>query len=453
MTRFIFYIMITLSQPGLARPCKSPHEGASFAKIFRQQINKVDPELENNIHHFGEPEKNLVRQHPAQPPLFIVFPAFAHEMAGRIIGYPSLYESSYSKELEKLRRQNRRRYSGLLIGEVPLCNDKVGYLALLRPIIRGETLGKVNSWHQQHIIRIKNLLKAFPNLQRTDIYFVGFSYGSARALDLIATLNKAEDQAQLQRLIKGVISINGALWGSIADFSLVPDTPIQQITQNLQTITELNHSLGGWLTYGKTIGTLARQTYKLLKTHNKLPENINVPLPHIAKLARLVLEPYFFIPQHQNYPQQVMERVQNFIGLLDSGRLSLTSEERTNWFANHELPDKIRYLYINSQLDHGQVSSSLEDYISNLASTTLVNHKWLDTNDGWVSIKQSSFNPKRHQQLNPRQKPYKATFLARLATDHIAPITGSLTIDAEARRKDQLDQVLLKSLMIYVSQK
>ena len=315
-------------------------------------------------------------------------------------------------------------------------------LIYLRPLFGSlETLGDIagkRPIYQRRLSKVFDII-GLPE----DIYLMGYSQGANVALDFLSDLAAKSELYPWAEKIKGVVSLGGVLFGSELS-NMAKDShelSYKLIARLSQLSDELEDNPHNWF---KIPGVVSRNSLKwkdMLLFLNKigaslpepqpLPQSPNFELAGLYQLLVKIVTQNFELQYTSSYFKNI-SRFKFFIKEAKSAIFGMTSEDRLNWWRNHELPNWAKYYAI---------SGSMPDPSNELGSSPLINHlsygvqtadfrvlvpSYLDIfrrtaiklNDSQVAIHQTLFWPKLHQQLNPKQQDYETHYLGVLGTHH-----------------------------------
>lgn len=313
-------------------------------------------------------------------------------------------------------------------------------------------------------------------------YFLGYSRGLNVGLELVSTTD-AKTYPWMQGF-RGLIGLGGVTYGSaVADRTLQPDKPegkvllrLTQLAEELEVPEEGSNSLSAAALLVRNTGRWAAALLDITAANGELQDPVGLTMENIQSdaidinfLARtfrdIALEKFQLDRPFSDYAQNI-RRFKLFIAEAREGIETLGSPQCAEWIKTHTLPEQLEYYAITTTMpdpstpDHGvspltgntlAYEPSGMDYRGLRSSYySYLEESGMSLNDSQISLDRSPFWPELHQLANPRQKPFRATLLAVLGTDHWG-MAFPVALETESGKVNPFPRtVLMKTLGEYL---
>lgn len=343
------------------------------------------------------------------PATFIIVPALLQEVTiepifAEVIERPSAYRNRYQSYLARgsdlsYDWEKMQEVAVPLTSRVRLASidDAAGeplvqFIVLEAAFGSLDTIGTVKASSQTFLRRIKKVLALLPPEASQNLYFLGYSRGTAVSLDMIAEAHRAPPGSYpfLDR-VRGLITLGGVVYGSeLSDF---PYAPLQLSLPQLPNPFPQPDPI-----------FLMQQAYAFVSV---LLKN---SLDPIGNLKRLMV--------FQNAVNQAVEE--------------LKTSARLAWWKSHVLPEGFRVFSINGSMPVASMTRwpfpdspfyglNLLDYISmQPMAKRLFQLSGVYLNDGQILDAKGRLWPGLAEKINPQQPTLDMHNLGNVATHHLA---------------------------------
>ena len=322
--------------------------------------------------------------------------------------------------------------------------------------------------------RISLVLDIMPEMN--NVFIMPHSMGAFRALSLVSDAYNAETKPSWYSKLKGIVTLTGAIWGT---------NPSEIVGNEGYGFDDLLKALDriGKITKPEVRNDLAKvfpvftsEAEKAVKAYNKiffsvrregyepdLPANKDVlsimkflstkvfvnkskSFTHYSSSSFVEKKPQstlagqilYMLNFNQHYSNgdfilKVSKTMADFRDKIHQG----SEKRRQEWFANHTLPNHIRYISLGATLADpyeyllkddklkGFYNPKSRDYdMQRSISYDTFRIKGERLGDGSTSYHHNLFLPAKHMDLNPKQDYYKAENIALFAVDHLGIAFG-----------------------------
>lgn len=473
---------------------------------YQQSLQPIRP-LDLYYEGIDQPFEVQDNQPPLEPMTMILFPGFLQEFFGDYLA-DLCVDSHFAKEFQTRfdeaidASKIDHRYSVKDQGQIkaPLnelvkafsLDDELGQplvrIIYLKPIFGSmESFSSMDDVVPAYLRRLDKVFKIIPIPDR--LFLAGHSMGVMRASHALSTIHKSNAKPAWYESLKGIVSFNGAIWGSsMADAQDTKGTLVHALVEAGEQLLKMPESP----TLGKTRAQIiAAQAVSLLAAVGIMTERvINEPkiqgeldISYLEKLGNKILHEvglsvkdiptiiksaFSWKDQGSPITPKVTRRIKDFISCIFKAMNELTLSSRIDWFRNHILPTNIPYYSIASTLpgpptpDHFADSHDLSErgfYNMRTMDYRAMRIFYYDSfaidqvliQDGLVGLHKARWLPELHQLANPNQDPYEEKFLGILGSTHINILLGEMFPSEQERAEGFPRHLLLKSLHRYLN--
>jgi hypothetical protein len=426
----------------------------------------------------------------------ILIPGFLSELTPQSM-FPEALDaeaSIFAKEVRSRfskatnQQKNDHRYSLAELGEIdaPLSDliragsiDVDGKKDAIRVIYLVPSLGSlesVGSMYRLYPIYKRRLDKFFKIMGTTsNIYISGHSRGAAVALDFLARVSKDQAADPWAKEIKGFVSLNGALFGShYANAYYNAEKRPHYLYTEFSRLKNLRGGRGvidSIIDRNTILSSLNKLGSEAINRESMKYENWSIPLPDVIQGTSILrkyyeeLRPNSYFADYERY----IQRIRFLAEATETAIFELTHEERLKWWKSNTLPSEIPYFSFSSTMASPMKQKIASGYQKALIESPFMGRnvpdyavirtlfydyasdRGISLNDGLIGIHESTFWPKLHVALNPRQKEYQASSLGVFAAHHLAIGYASVSSGDRSDRNPFPRAALLRALSIYLN--
>jgi pimeloyl-ACP methyl ester carboxylesterase len=306
------------------------------------------------------------------------------------------------------------------------------------------------------------------------IYLSGHSRGGPIGLHLLSRLQDDPEAKGWSKRIRGFVAFNGALFGSsFTNAYFDPTLPANQIRKQVLALAKLEAKNEVLVSVRNRLQILDNSIplaagLVFSKAYEK--EDFGISLPDIFTGARIA----------EDFRKQVggdrvlgdyaghIARLKIMATAIDECMRSLTYKVRTKWWETHTLPTNIKYYSFSATMPSPLMKSKPTKWQKSFMKSKMLDGDTVDykilrglyydfysdrhvsLSDGLIGVHESTFWPKLHQSLNPKQKLYESEILGLFGIHHFA-LTYARTASDDVDSKHPFPRAtFLKTLAQYL---
>ncbi|MBQ49886.1 MAG: hypothetical protein CMP10_21070 [Zetaproteobacteria bacterium] len=294
--------------------------------------------------------------------------------------------------------------------------------------------------------RLQTLFKTIDTPE--NLYLTGHSMGANINLALLASLHADPTDADWYPNLKGMISLNGSLFGSdIANASIKEGTRFWQMRRLGDRLYDLKdnglsrENLNLLLPLASELLEILEKTPKEMQWEGNI-NKINI-LAALGAVAPIGVE---LLADRESLYEKALFFYSEAMLAVDE----LTTPSRLAWWQNNEIPSHINYYQQISTMP-GPVFSKREGaekkgllshpmFRGDRFTYTILRNLYYDLwrfsgqriNDGLVAGSNGIFLPKYHQKLNPAQENYRVRTISIAGGDHTSTVMPKILSSAKS---------------------
>jgi hypothetical protein len=330
--------------------------------------------------------------------------------------------------------------------------EPLATLAFMRPKSGSlESLGTLDDNTSRYLPRIGKALRLLGNPK--NVYILGYSRGTANALNIVASAARASSENPWISDVKGVIALAGVIYGTpLADATRDPDNvtgtmmrKVVAIADSLESCSPAKSTVTAAADRVKNISIWTTNIPKLAYEATQLPqyeeivlEGIKAETPEYGRVAKMLGRILFDDTLNIDKPIrdycENIERFKRVVHAAANGVESLTTESRLNWWRTNTIPPNIGLFSIAATMgDSTPKRGTPWPFVTNATAYDpqsidfkslrgnfydLFTASQTDLNDSQVPLSRARFWPEVHALLNPAQLPLRTYFMGTLGVHH-----------------------------------
>jgi hypothetical protein len=319
-----------------------------------------------------------------------------------------------------------------------------------------------------------------------EFYFMGFSRGAAVCLDMISQGRERLSEFPWCAKGKGVISIAGVNFGSLAADAVVSaGTPEHRVFSVLDSLGDMLHGVssddriiqrskkaianlsycnGAFLKMSRALLQWPIRKEFLLENHR--PQSLP-GMSAIYFFKKLTVDVFDFTAPVEEFFQN-SQRFKVLSGKFFRAVSGLTTKSRLDWWRANTVPADVELFALGACFGDPTTENSgfslharnplaynwraLDTVFLRFGYYSMYNNTGIAANDGLVSLDRAFFWPSLMQALNPQQSALRVHNLGVLGVDHMGAVVDSATYSENTGGCSPFPQeLLLRAIASYVS--
>ena len=444
------------------------------------------------------------------PVTFIILPGFMQELMGDFFiewqagsSYKFEYEQALQRSGSSLKNDQRYSLAAQAVVDASLdevvrifsLDDKMGN-PLVQIIYMKPLFGSMESFDAMSEVvpiykrRLDKVFEILPMPKK--LFLAGHSMGAMRVAALLSDIEKQIEQPEWYVNLAGVISLNGAIWGSaLADAHKIEGTIIHSLVTAGEKILQMPMGSSetkkrAEVVYQAVVPLL--DLFEMSAKRLKHAPKIKVDSATLVSIYALISKVLFEVgldetkilqivmaavsPRVSTSPitTRVAIRMKDFIEKTLQAMAELTEVRRFTWFRDHTIPNHMPYYSLAASLPSPRGADKSNNAKNQLLSLGYYNPFSIDylamrllsfdafmidsvqIIDGLVGVHQSQWHSGVMMQLNPRQKPLDEHFMGILATNHVNLLVSRILGGDDVPDHPYPRDVIFKAMRYYLNQ-